>query len=74
VKCSYPLTQDAYEDARSQDEKLVLELQRQLAQMKEDNDKKYLQVMALIRLNPALSNLKPEELARLALERGDRVT
>lgn len=72
-KCSYPLTQQAYEDARPQDEKLVLELQRQMAQMKEDNDKKYLQVMALIRLNPALTNVKLEELVRLATEKGDRV-
>jgi hypothetical protein len=38
--------------------------------MKEDNDKRYLQVLALIRLNPLLSNVKPEELVRIATERG----
>jgi integrase/recombinase XerD len=69
-KCSYPLTQEAYEDSRTQEEKLILELQEKLAQMKEDNEKRYLQVMALIRLNPLLSNVKPEELVRIATERG----
>lgn len=64
-KCSYPLSQQALDEIKAEEEKRVLELQEQLKRQQEESNKKFTYIISLIQKNPRLARIKPEELEKL---------
>jgi len=70
-KCSYPLTPQAYEEIKAnEDVKLrVMEEKHEqdMKAMREEMNQQFTQIMSLVRQNPQLSQVKPEVLKRLEI-------
>lgn len=67
-KCAYPLSQEALDEIKAEENKKIQSLQEQLRLAKEESDQKFERILSLISQNPKLANIKPEALARLQVK------
>lgn len=70
-KCGYPLSQEALDEIKAEEQKRVRDLEEELKATREENDRRFKHVMWLIQQNPKLANVKPEELEKLKPESAD---
>ena len=67
-KCSYPLTAQAYEEIKAQEDVKIRTLEERHKQdmdaMREEMNKQFGQIMSMIQQNPILAQVKPEALTK----------
>ena len=65
-KCSYPLTLQAYEEIKAEEDEKFRTMERKYEQdmkaMREEMSQQFARVMSLIQQNPQLAYIKPEAL------------
>ena len=67
-KCSHPLTPQAYEEIKAQEDVKLRTMEERHKQdidaMREEMNKQFGQIMSMIQQNPKLAQIKPEVLAK----------
>lgn len=67
-KCSYPLTPQAYEEIKAQEDLKLRTMEERHKQdmdaMREEMNKQFGQIMSMIQQNPILAQVKPEALTK----------
>jgi hypothetical protein len=70
-KCSYPLTPQAYEEIKSNEDMKLRKMEEKhkqdLEKMRDEMNQQFNQIMSMIQQNPKLANVKPEALANRAV-------
>ena len=71
-KCSYPLTPQAYEEIKTQEDMKLMIMEERHKQdidaMREEMNKQFGQIMSMIQQNPLLTQVKPEALTKKTLQ------
>lgn len=62
-KCSYPLTSEAYEEIK-ENEDMEEKYEREMKAMREEMNQQLSKIMSLIQQNPQLAYVKPEALTK----------
>ena len=69
-KCSYPLSHEAFEEIKAQENESIGRLREQLKTLQEAQDKKMAYILSLIQLNPKLAHIKVDILKNLEVMHG----